>query len=117
MAYEPFYEMHSAHDTATSRKRRNSNQESPEKRQRVDDDDDGGFLVTPGFAERMSQTAVLRGNDMVQFNGNSLLSEGLEGFGQHTVAADAVQYDPYYNMRILSLSILESLVRRRPSIW
>lgn len=104
--------MDSAHDLATSsRKRRNSNQESPEKRQRVDDDG-GRLLVTPEFAEIISQTAVSLGNNPAPFSGNNNTPQGMIHFGQHAMAGYTVEYDPYYNMRILSLPILESLVRR-----
>lgn len=103
--------MEGAHDLATSsRKRRNSNQESPEKRQRVDDDG-SRLLVTPEFAELISQTAVSLGNSMAQFGTNNNTSQGMPSFGQHAMTGITVQYDPYYNMRILSLPILESLVR------
>lgn len=99
--------MESAHNvTTSSRKRPNSNLESPEKRQRVDDTG-SRHLVTPEFAELISQTAVSLGNGLVQFSGNN---DARGASSQYALAENTVPYDPYYNMRILSLPILESLV-------
>lgn len=100
--------MESPHDaTASSRKRPSSNEEPPEKRQRISDD--GRHLVTPEFAELISHTAVSLGNVSVPYNGNSS-TQSILNSSQYALAGDTVPYDPYYNMRILSLPILESLV-------
>lgn len=93
----------------SSRKRRSSDQESPEKRQRIDEDDS---LVTPEFAAFVSQTAVAAGQTSNGSMATRILEEEPAYLGLDGPAESDFVYDPYYNMRILSLPILESLVSR-----
>lgn len=111
MKYESFYEGDTAQGPGTSsRKRRNSNQEPPEKRQRISDDD-GRPLVTPEFAALVSQTAVSNGSNPTYFGGNGNTGPESTYLSQDIVTGCVAEYDPYLSMRILSLPILESLVR------
>ncbi|KAE8453142.1 hypothetical protein EG329_011209 [Mollisiaceae sp. DMI_Dod_QoI] len=93
--------------SGSSRKRRNSNQESPEKRQRVDDDD--LHLVTLEFAAYVSQTAVASDGYPRDSSANTNHNVAEGTVGVDGAIQSGFEYDPYFNMRILSLPILESL--------
>ncbi|KAF8862154.1 hypothetical protein BDZ45DRAFT_712923 [Acephala macrosclerotiorum] len=111
--YESPYEFDSAPNAPNAlslspRKRRSSNQESPEKRQRIDEDDDAN-LVSPEFAAFLSQTAIAAGGNSNGSMATRILEEETAYLGLDGAAESDCVYDPYYNMRILSLPILESL--------